>query len=592
MIYDKHAPTFPSMQLQSKLKIEAGMASVPGPNESNEDCLGVRVPDDEQLVTKGVAAVIADGVSAAEAGKQAAEICVQGFLNDYYDAPEAWTVKTCGTKIAVSLNRWLHSLGQSHTSDGRGYVTTFSSIVFKGESAYLFHVGDTRIYRLRKGDFEQLTRDHSFRLGKDKTGLARAMGMDTRVDVDVRDVPVEAGDRYLLTSDGIHGFLEAKDLQAAVSSTKGNEAEDFDAVCLELTEKALAAGSNDNCSAVLIEVKTTGMASTDEHNRHFKRLPFPPDLAPGMSMDGYEVMKELQATSRSQTYLVQEIETGRKMVMKTPSVNFEEDTAYIERFVMEAWIGKKLKSDRLAASFNPIHGQKFMYTLLEYIDGVEFADWMKANPLPEVRKVTGFAIQILQGLRAMHRQEMLHQDMKPSNVIIHPERGAVIIDYGSTRVAGLQEIETPFERENALGTLGYSAPEYFLGRKATRKSDLFSLGVVIYEALTGKMPYGEDYEKCQNERDFLRLKYQPTTRINSLVPVWLDGAIRKAVSINPQSRYDSYSEFEYDLEHPNTKLISDDSSPFLERNPVLFWKIAAGILAVTQVVTLAWILRQ
>ncbi|MBK1877352.1 bifunctional protein-serine/threonine kinase/phosphatase [Pelagicoccus mobilis] len=577
------------MQLQSALKIEAGMSSDAGPNEQNDDCLGVRVPEGTELTTKGVTAVIADGVSAAEHGKQAAEICVQGFLNDYYDAPEAWTVATCGNKVMQSLNRWLYSLGQSNSVDGRGYVTTMSCLVFKGESAHIFHIGDTRIYRLREGDFEQMTRDHSFSYGrKGGTGLARAMGMDTGLDVETRSSPARVGDRYLMTSDGIHDFVTMAELKAAVAEAN---AEDFDGACDQLCKKALDAGTNDNCSAVLIEVQGIGAASKREHERNFKRLPFPPDLAPGMKMDGYEIEKELQATSRSQTYLARELVEDRLVVIKTPSVNFEDDNGYIERFVMEGWIGKKLKHERLAQAFVPPSGQNFLYTVLEYIEGDSLEDWMKANPKPDVRQVTTIVRQVLQGLRAMHRSEMLHQDLKPSNVILHPERGAVIIDYGSTYVAGIQEIDAPFERELALGTLGYSAPEYFLGRKGNRRSDLFSLGVMLYEMLTGKLPYGEKYERCQSVRDFAALQYTPATKYNSHVPVWLDGAIKKAVAINSQLRYESYSEFEYDLEHPNPKFLPENAGAFVERNPVLFWKLVAGALAVAEIATLVWFLR-
>ncbi len=576
-----------NLQIQSALKIEAGMSSDAGPNEQNDDCLGVRVPEGVELGTKGVAAVIADGVSAAEHGKQAAEICVQGFLNDYYDAPEAWTVATCGNKVLHSLNRWLYGLGQSNSRDGRGYVTTTTALVFKGESAYVFHVGDTRIYRLRKHAFEQVTRDHSFSYGKGGSGLARAMGMDTGLDVETSNFPVEIGDRYLLTTDGIHGFLTDAVLKATVASAANGS---FDQACAELCRAALHADSNDNCSAILIEVQGIGSASKREHQRNFKRLPFPPDLAPGMKMDGYEIEKELQATSRSQTYVAREMESGRKVVIKTPSVNFEDDSGYIERFIMEGWIGKKLKHEHLAGAFAPTRGQNFLYTVLEYIEGGSLEQWMRENPKPDARLVTTIARQILQGLRAMHRMEMLHQDLKPSNVIIHPERGAVIIDYGSTHVAGLQEIAAPIFGQHALGTLGYSAPEYFLDREPTRKSDLFSLGVIVYEMLTGRLPYGEKYERCQSVRDFSVLEYQPATRFNSHVPVWLDGALRKAVAINPQRRYESYSEFEYDLEHPNPKFLPENAGPFVERNPVLFWKLVAGVLVVVEVATLLWFL--
>ncbi|MCH6258294.1 protein kinase [Puniceicoccaceae bacterium K14] len=576
----------PRMKINTKLVVDAGCSTDAGDNDANEDSLGVRIPDGLDLGLKGMTAVIADGVSAAEAGKQAADICVKGFLNDYYSSPEAWTTETAGIKVISSLNRWLYSLGQGYSSDGRGYVTTFSALVVKAMTAYVFHVGDSRIYRFRNGKLEMLTRDHSVKFGKGNVGLARAMGMDTKVEIDVKSIAIEPGDLFLLTTDGIHGFLDDSAIAAHLSKNDQN----LDESCSELVELALKGGSNDNCSAVLVRIEQAGVASNEEVYKHFRRMPFPPELYPGMIIDGYEVVSELQATSRSQTYVVKDGDSGEEFVMKTPSVNYEDDNAYIERFTMEGWIGTKLKSDHLAASVKPARGQTFLYNLQEYVKGPTLEEWMKQNSNPDIRRVIEIAKQIISGVRGMHRQEMLHQDLKPANIIINEDRGAVIIDYGSTHVPSIQEIPTSFKREVALGTLSYSAPEYFLGRKPNRQSDLFSLGVVIYEMLTGKLPYGDSFEKCSCLRDFVALKYSPAMRYNRLIPNWLDGALKKSVQVSPTARYDSFSEFEYDLEFPNQKFLAADDLPLMERNPIVFWKIVAGALAVSQLGTFLWIL--
>lgn len=576
----------PPMKIKTKLAVDAGSTTDAGKNDENEDSLGVRIPEGMDLTMKGTVAVIADGVSAAEAGKQAADICVKGFLNDYYSSPEAWTTETAGTKVILSLNRWLYSLGQGYSSSGQGYVTTFSALVVKAVTAYIFHVGDSRVYRFRDGVLEQLTRDHSVRYGKGRVGLARAMGMDTKVEVDVKSIQIEKGDLFLLTTDGIHDFVDEKLIAEALS----HEELDLDTRCSYLVNVALKNDSNDNCSAVLLRIDEAGAPSNEEMYKYYRRMPFPPDLYPGMILDGYEVVRELQESSRSQTYLVREKSSGRELVMKTPSANFEDDNAYIERFTMEGWIGLKLNSDHLAAAIKPVRGQQFLYNLQEYVEGPTLEEWIAQHPTPDINQVVRIAKQIILGLRGIHRLEMLHQDLKPGNVIIHKERGAVIIDYGSTHVPGIQEIPTSFKREIALGTLNYSAPEYYLGRKPSRQSDLFSLGVVIYEMLTGNLPYGDAYEKCNSLREFTSLSYVPSTYHNRLIPRWLDGALRKSVQISPTARYDSFSEFEYDLEYPNSKFLHSDELPLLERNPLLFWRAIASVLAVTQLGTFLWIL--
>ena len=415
------------------------------------------------------------------------------------------------------------------------------------------------------------------------------MGMDERLDLEVLEFSLAEGDRYLLCTDGIHDFLEDRQIRQIISSDAESLDAGLDGICSFLVERALAEGSADNCSALLLEVKSIDTTSRNEYFSLFRSLPFPPPLSQGMRVDGYEVERELQSTERSKAYLARDLETGQQVVMKIPVAAFEGDLAYIERFTLEGWIGRKLRSDRVARSYGPKGRQSFQYNLFEFIEGPSLESWMRENPSPDARKVTAIAVEILQGLRTMHRMEMLHQNLQPDNIILHPERGAVIIDFGTTRVGGIQEIDTPFLSGQMQGSRGYRAPEYFLGEKPTRQSDLFSLGVMVYEMLTGQLPYGPEYERCQSLRDFSNLSYRPATQINSHVPLWMDGAIRKAVSIRPKSRYENYSEFEYDLQRPNEKFLSARSVPYVERNPSRFWKGLSGILAAALFGTWIWI---
>ena len=172
-----------SVHIDGELRISAGQATDAGAKPANEDCMGLCIPEGHGLTTKGVAAVIADGVSSAEAGREASESCVQGFLADYYSTPESWSVKQSGHAVLTALNRWLYSRGREYQDRHRGYVTTFSAVVFKSHSAHLFHVGDSRIYRLRQGELELLTRDHATRISSEQSYLSRAMGLDVGIGI-------------------------------------------------------------------------------------------------------------------------------------------------------------------------------------------------------------------------------------------------------------------------------------------------------------------------------------------------------------------------------------------------------------------------
>src|SRR5690606_17846394 len=170
--------------LVSTLGVDVGQCSSAGIKAVNEDAIGIRIPAGSTLVTKGIVAVIADGVSAAEAGKEASATAVSGFLSDYYSTHDTWSVETSASKVRNALNRWLFSQGQAYAAAEKGHVTTFSALILKSSTAYVFHVGDSRVYRLRDGDIEQITRDHTTSLGNGQRFLARALGINPNMDVD------------------------------------------------------------------------------------------------------------------------------------------------------------------------------------------------------------------------------------------------------------------------------------------------------------------------------------------------------------------------------------------------------------------------
>src|SRR5262249_47556857 len=202
----------------------------------------------------------------------------------------------------------------------------------------------------------------------------------------------------------------------------------------------------------------------------------------------------------------------------------------------------------------------------EYVEGQTLAQWMTDHPNPDIETVRGIVEQIARGLQAFHRMEMLHQDLRPQNIMIDKAGTAKIIDFGSVSVAGVDERASPGERSSILGTLQYTAPEYFVGDAGTERSDLYSLGVIAYQMLSGQLPYGADAARVRTRSAQLKLEY------NSLrdVPAWVDAALRKAVHPDQLERYESLSEFVYDLRHPNASLLRP--TPLVQRNPLLFWK--------------------
>ena len=554
-------------------KITIGLYSKAGRKDRNDDSYGILIPDQPLLETKGIAMAIADGMSASEAGKEASETCVKSFLTDYYDTHESWTVKTSVTRVLTALNRWLYSQSQAQFMSDRAMVSTFSGLIMKGALAHIFHAGDSRIYLLRGHELQQLTRDHRVPLSRDNEVLSRAFGIDPALEVDYKTKLLMADDLLLFSTDGVHDFLRDSEIRKTLLAHR----DDLDKAAKALVSAAFDAGSGDNLSCQIVRIDDPGAESQIAHLQKLTQRPFPPELAPGMVMDGYRIERDLYLSSRSQVYLAVDQETDEQVVLKTPSVNFEDDPAYIELFTREEWIGSQIDNPHVLKVRSKGRQRKFLYTVLDYVEGQTLGQWMHDNPEPTIVEVREIIGQIAQGLRAFHRKEMIHQDLKPDNVIIDKHGTVKIIDFGSTRVAGLQEIRGLDKLPELLGTRDYSAPEYLLGQKATNCSDLYSLGVMAYEMLTGKLPYGKGFA---SKKDVGRLPLTPAHEHNRNIPLFVSYALGKAVKVMPRDRYDLLSEFLTDLEKPNPASLETASEPLLKRNPVSFWRSFALVLLV------------
>ncbi len=230
--------------------------------------------------------------------------------------------------------------------------------------------------------------------------------------------------------------------------------------------------------------------------------------------------------------------------------------------------------------------RNFMYIITEFIDGQTLTQWMRDNPKPDLETVRGIVEQIAKGLRAFHRLEMLHQDLRPENIMIDTTGTVKIIDFGSTKVAGVAEITTPVMQANILGTAQYTAPEYILGASGTSASDLFSLGVITYQMLTGKLPYGAQVVKATTKSAQNKLNYHSIPYDHRQIPLWLDETLKKALFPDPYKRYTEVTEFIFDLRHPNKKFLNKTRPPLLERDPVFFWKSVSFILVTIIVILL------
>ena len=562
--------------MPGKLKISVGQYSGKGRKEINQDFHGICVPEEPLLTSKGIAIALADGISSSAVGHIASEACITGFLEDYYCTSDAWSVKKSTQRVLAATNSWLYSQslqGQYRYDKNRGYVCTFSALVFKSTTVHLFHAGDARIYRLRGTNLEQLTNDHRLWISREKSYLSRAMGVNAHLEIDYKTLQIDTGDIFLLLTDGVYESITDR----CMTTTLNEHGDQLEAAATRIAELAYENGSTDNLTVQVAKIDELPASNAEELYQQLTHLPFPPILEPRAVFDGYKIIRELHASSRSHVYLAQDMDSGTQVIIKTPSIDLQGDPAYLERFLLEEWIARRINSAHVLQPCIQTRQRNFIYLVTEYIGGQTLAQWIIDNPKPELETVRAIVEQIAHGLRAFHRLEMIHQDLKPDNIMIDTAGTVKIIDFGSTQVAGVAEISSPIKHQKLLGTAQYTAPEYLLGKNGSPRSDLFSLGVITYQMLTGRLPYGAQVAKARTKAAQKKLHYVQLPNDDREIPGWVGSAIRKAVNPDPVTRYQTISEFLFDLRHPNKQFLNKTQTPLIERDPLFFWKCLCGV---------------
>jgi serine/threonine protein phosphatase PrpC len=564
--------------MSQPLSVSIGGASNKGVKEINQDFLGSIIPKEPLLSSKGIVLAMADGISSSKVSQIASETAISSFLEDYYCTSDSWSVKTSAQKVIQSINSWLFA--QTRNSPYRfdkdkGYVCTFSALVLKSNTVHLFHSGDTRIYRLCGKQLEQLTEDHRRVVSADVSYLTRALGIDQTFDIDYQSQLLEQGDIYIIATDGVYEFLNGTQIADIIlnADTLNNAADD-------IIEKALSLGSDDNLSIQIVRIDNVPEYQLDEVHQ-LTMLPLPPRLSPRMQFDGYEILREIYISSRSHVFLARDNDTQQAVVIKTPSTELRNDNQYLERFMLEEWIAKRINNPHVAKAIIPKRNRNFLYLVIEFIDGISLNQWMIDNPKPTLEQVRKIIEQTAKGLQAFHRQEMIHQDLRPANIMIDTNNTIKIIDFGSTFIAGVTDANT---EEIMRGTIRYSAPEYFLGQLGTQTSDIYSLAVITYQMLSGKFPYGSEIAQANSVSAQRKLKYKSIINDDSELPIWIDDTLEKALKMEPLKRYPVLTEFIHDLRQPNKLFLAKTKPPLIQRDPVMFWQFICLFLVILLII--------
>ena len=560
----------------SGVRASVGFASETGPRQRNEDFAGAVFGMELPQPRRDIVAALADGIGGAKNGRVAAETAVRGFLDGFCDLPETMEVRRASATVINALNRWIYSLSQRDPQSA-GMGCTFTAVVLRGRVAHVLHVGDSRAYRLRGDRLTLLTTDH---VREDGTGrsniLSRAIGVEPEVRLDYATQPLALHDRFLLCSDGVHGFLTAETITDILRERSASEDS-----ARALIAAALEYGSTDNCTALVLDVVDLPTAESADIGTTIMQLPIIPVPVDGETIDGF-VLKVLVSDGRyTRLYgAVDEVEGG-DVVLKFPKPQAASAATYRAAFVREAWVGARVHSPWLGRTIElPPGRQTCLYTVMPLYPGELLETRLTRRPLVGLEEGRNIAIKLARAAAALHRAGIIHRDIKPDNVILEAEGSLKLIDLGVVRVPGMED----FPPEDIPGTAAYMAPEMFAGEPGNEVTDIYALGITMFRAFAAEYPYGNLDATSRPRRN----RPKPLSELRPDLPAWLQNALGRAIAINPADRFRDMNEFAQEMETgpKRAPLVGSGPRTLYQRAPVQFWQGVAALLALALVILL------
>ncbi len=572
--------------------MDIAYTSLAGSKPVNEDFAGAMLPE-EGHEAMGVIAAIADGVSAGGLGRDAAQTTVTTLVRDYYGTPQTWDTTVALDRIIAAQNAWLAASNRRSTPAVG--LTTLTALVLRGHSWTLAHVGDTRAYLLREGQVTQLTVDHVMPHRDFRHQLMRVVGAEDRLVVDYLQGDLQVGDVFILLSDGVHGSLRLRHLAETAELAQAQ------AIADSLVQAALRAGSQDNATALVVRVLGLLDATLQDVGRSARELPVPVRLKTGELIDGLRVEEVVADNGVNLVYRVHDAHTHTDYALKTLHPSRAHDPEECAALAHEAWLARCMQSSGAGDHLVQLHegppggkGQTAFYLLYDWHAGESLQQMLARKHRFAPAQVVDLATQVLQALGRLHRQSVVHRDLKPAKLHLGTDGVMRLLDLG----VALSGREPAALRDLHAGTPSYVNPEQWgfslrSGRVDTSvppeapdaQSDLFALGVTLYQLLTdGKLPYGEvlPYQSGRYYRD-----PRPPSRYKPGVPVWLDHVVLKAVARDKRQRFETAEEFLLALERGASRpLTAPPASPLMRRDPALVWKLLFGLSALVNVVLL------
>jgi serine/threonine-protein kinase len=274
----------------------------------------------------------------------------------------------------------------------------------------------------------------------------------------------------------------------------------------------------------------------------------------GQQLDHYFIESVLAHSGMATIYRGKDLRTGCQVAIKVPLMEAESDVVFFDRFRREEEIGQKLNHPGIAKVLRDDDHSR-MYIAMEWAEGIPLRTLMaEQHKLPAERAVR-ITLKICDALAYIHNHGVVHRDLKPENIVIDADDNIKLIDFGIASKAGARRL-TFGKLSHTMGTPDYISPEQVNGKRGDARSDVFALGVVLYEMLTGKAPFeGPNPLAIMNDR--LLNDPVPPRKLDRSITPQLQKIIYHAMERNPDKRYATANELAYDLEHQDEVSLID-----------------------------------